>query len=330
MSRPNRPLRMMLVPVLAMGAFAACGSDSDDASDSASDSISVPADTGDLTGLTVTGDVGSAPKVDISDDFAADGLAYETTVEGDGLQITSDDLSSAFIQYVIVNGNNGKTVYSTYDQDSPEVLDISTDGIPAALSEPLTGQHVGSRVVVTDTVKDIFGSASSTSLNMKNKDPLVLIFDVIGPQADMSDQAFDTEASGWLPGLTLDDDGVPTAMDFTDVPEPTGKLEVDTIIEGDGEAIKKGDTVMANYLGQVYGADDAFDSSFDGTPAAFQIAEGSLIDGWVEGLEGVTVGSRVWLQIPPGKGYGKSGNSSAGIEGDDTLYFVIDILAVSS
>ncbi len=38
------------------------------------------------------------------------------------------------------------------------------------------------------------------------------------------------------------------------------------------------------------------------------------------------VGSRVLLVIPPADGYGKAGNSSAGIKGTDTLVFVVDIL----
>ncbi|MCM0618983.1 FKBP-type peptidyl-prolyl cis-trans isomerase [Nocardioides bruguierae] len=331
MSRFTRPVRLALVPVLAMGALAACGSDSEDASSdtSADASVTAPADTGDLGSLEVTGDVGETPKIDLGDSFAPEGLSYETLTEGDGLVVGGDEDPAAFIEYVIVNGTSGDVVYSTYDGGSPEVLDLTTDGIPAALSEPLIGQTVGTRVAVSDTVEDIFGDASSTSLDMENDDPLVLVFDILGPQADMSDDAFETDASDWLPGLTLADDGTPEAMDFTDVPEPTGKLEVETVVEGDGEEIEEGDTVMANYIGQVYGADEPFDSSFTGSPAAFQVASGSLIDGWVKGLVGAHVGDRIWLQINPRNGYGTSGNSSAGIEGDDTLYFVLDILAVS-
>jgi peptidylprolyl isomerase len=33
------------------------------------------------------------------------------------------------------------------------------------------------------------------------------------------------------------------------------------------------------------------------------------------------------MAVPPEDGYGKKGNPQAGIKGDDTLYFVADILA---
>jgi len=57
---------------------------------------------------------------------------------------------------------------------------------------------------------------------------------------------------------------------------------------------------------------------------------GQVIPGWNDGLPGVTVGSRVMLVIPPAYGYGKAGNSQAGIKGTDTLVFVIDILDAES
>ena len=54
-----------------------------------------------------------------------------------------------------------------------------------------------------------------------------------------------------------------------------------------------------------------------------------MIAGWDEGLVGKTVGSQVLLVVPPDKGYGTSGNESAGITGTDTLVFVVDILDAS-
>jgi len=51
-----------------------------------------------------------------------------------------------------------------------------------------------------------------------------------------------------------------------------------------------------------------------------------VIPGWDTGLAGQTVGSRVMLVIPPKDGYGKAGASQAGINGTDTLVYVVDIL----
>ena len=51
--------------------------------------------------------------------------------------------------------------------------------------------------------------------------------------------------------------------------------------------------------------------------------------GWNQGLAGQSVGSRVWLVVPPELGYGPQGNESAKIKGTDTLYFLVDILGVA-
>ena len=49
--------------------------------------------------------------------------------------------------------------------------------------------------------------------------------------------------------------------------------------------------------------------------------------GWAQALAGKTVGSRVWMALPPRFGYGAAGNEGAGIKGTDTIYFLVDILA---
>ncbi len=87
--------------------------------------------------------------------------------------------------------------------------------------------------------------------------------------------------------------------------------------------------IVANYLGQVFDAKKPFDESYSGEPVAFPIGLGNVIKGWDQALVGQTVGSRVILAIPAKLGYGTKGSPQAGIEGGDTLYFVVDILAAA-
>ncbi len=110
---------------------------------------------------------------------------------------------------------------------------------------------------------------------------------------------------------------------------PGKKLESTTLVEGDGQKVEKGDLLVADYLGKVYDG-KVFDNSYDrGTPAAFTLKSGpgGVISGWVKALSGVNVGSRVLLVAPPKDGYGKQGNPQAGIEGTDSLVFVVDVIA---
>jgi len=116
-----------------------------------------------------------------------------------------------------------------------------------------------------------------------------------------------------------------------DVPTP---FSVDSttrkiISAGDGAKVEAGQRVTVDYVG-INGADGTqFDSSFDSDSAAFVLDDGQVIQGFVTGLEGVTVGSRVLITIPPEDGYGTSGVSSAGIGPTDTLVFVVDVEAAA-
>jgi peptidylprolyl isomerase len=95
----------------------------------------------------------------------------------------------------------------------------------------------------------------------------------------------------------------------------------------DEKVVALGDRVELNYLG-VNGRDGTeFDTSFGNPePASFVLKEGGLIAGFIAALEGVRVGSRVVVGITPEDGYGAQGQASAGIEGEDSLIFVIDVL----
>jgi peptidylprolyl isomerase len=109
-------------------------------------------------------------------------------------------------------------------------------------------------------------------------------------------------------------------------------LTQQTLIQGAGAKVAKGDTLIANYVGQTWapkaGKPNVFDSSFTrGSPAAFVIGAGAVIPGWDKTLVGKKLGSQVLLTVPPSDGYGSNGQPSAGISGTDTLVFVVDLLA---
>jgi peptidylprolyl isomerase len=71
---------------------------------------------------------------------------------------------------------------------------------------------------------------------------------------------------------------------------------------------------------------EVFDSSFErGAPTAFGLNQ--VIQGWKEALTGTHVGDRVIMSTPADLGYGpQGGQPAAGIEADDTLVFVVDVI----
>lgn len=131
-------------------------------------------------------------------------------------------------------------------------------------------------------------------------------------------------SKGPFPAATGDFGNKPT-LSFGSGIRPSAKLQRKILHQGAGPALNKGDLIVADYLGQVWGG-NVFDNSYDrGTAMTAQIGIGKLIPGWDAGLVGVQTGSRVELTVPPADGYGSTGNSAAGIRGTDTLVFVIDV-----
>ncbi|HMO10980.1 MAG TPA: FKBP-type peptidyl-prolyl cis-trans isomerase [Actinotalea sp.] len=114
-------------------------------------------------------------------------------------------------------------------------------------------------------------------------------------------------------------------LTFPDNPAPDD-LAVEVLVQGSGDTVQAGDTIEVNYYGQIWNG-RMFDNSYDrGASIDFPIGVGAVIGGWDDGLVGQLVGSRVLLSIPPHLGYGPRGMPAAGIGGDDTLVFVVDVL----
>jgi peptidylprolyl isomerase len=123
--------------------------------------------------------------------------------------------------------------------------------------------------------------------------------------------------------------GVAPKITFPAGPPPKS-LRLVVLVHGTGGPVAKGDLLVANYTGQIWGG-KVFDSSFQRKePIAVPIGVGQVIPGWDKTLVGADVGSRLLLVIPPAEGYGPSGNKQAGITGKDTIVFVVDIIGAYS
>jgi peptidylprolyl isomerase len=110
---------------------------------------------------------------------------------------------------------------------------------------------------------------------------------------------------------------------------PPSELVVQDQIVGDGAQALAGSTVLAHYVGVAHSTGEEFDASWNrGEPLRFQLGAGQVIAGWDQGLQGMRVGGRRMITIPPHLGYGDRGAGSA-IKGGETLIFVVDLVDVS-
>ena len=102
-------------------------------------------------------------------------------------------------------------------------------------------------------------------------------------------------------------------------------------VTGSGDEAKAGAQVSVHYTGWLFndGVQGAkFDSSKDrNDPFEFALAGGQVIRGWDEGVQGMKVGGKRTLIIPPELGYGARGAGGV-IPPDATLKFEVELLAV--
>jgi len=94
---------------------------------------------------------------------------------------------------------------------------------------------------------------------------------------------------------------------------------------GDGVMADRGKIVFVHYTGWLLNGKQ-FDTSIGGKPIRFHLGNGEVIKGWDQGIKGMRVGGKRQLRIPPDLGYGQSG--SAGIPGDSTLIFDVELVGV--
>ncbi len=130
-------------------------------------------------------------------------------------------------------------------------------------------------------------------------------------------------------GSALTDTSVKPQVEVPDEPPPSELVSTD-IVTGEGATAVAGDQVTVQYVGVDYETGEQFDASWDnGQPFPFQLGAGQVIPGWDQGVEGMKVGGRRELTIPPDLAYGKQGSPPA-IKPNSTLVFVIDLLDVGS
>jgi peptidylprolyl isomerase len=116
-------------------------------------------------------------------------------------------------------------------------------------------------------------------------------------------------------------------IDFPDGPPPSD-LEVTDLSEGDGTEATAGKTVSVHYVGVAHSTGEQFDASYDrGSPLEFRLGTGQVISGWDNGVQGMKVGGRRKLVIPPHLAYGERGAGGV-IKPGETLIFVVDLLDV--
>ncbi|HWI42463.1 MAG TPA: FKBP-type peptidyl-prolyl cis-trans isomerase [Nocardioides sp.] len=295
--------------------------------------------------VKVTGSAGEAPKLDWKGKLKAGKAQTKVIDHGDGEEVAKGD--RVLVNYVVGDGWTHKTVVDTYgDKAGGFMTEVGKPGQPQQVEDLLNkvlrdkiepGMQVGDRIAVTvgsnKLLDDYLGNAQvsqwAASNDIGNQDGLVIVGD-IAAKVPAAVEGTSAKAPAWAPKV-IEKKGEPARLDFTGVPKPGKKLEVATLVKGQGAPVESGDVVAVDYLGAVYQGKKPFDESYSrDEPFAAVLSEefGTVVKGWSRGLIGVPAGSRVILEIPPKLGYGKKGSGKQ-IPPGSTLYFVVDVLAAA-
>jgi peptidylprolyl isomerase len=106
------------------------------------------------------------------------------------------------------------------------------------------------------------------------------------------------------------------------------QLVIDDLVVGTGDEAVAGKRVVVHYVGVAWSTGEEFDASWNrGDAFVFGLGAGQVIAGWDQGVQGMLVGGRRRLTIPPHLGYGAAGAGGA-IKPNETLIFVVDLLEV--
>ena len=100
-------------------------------------------------------------------------------------------------------------------------------------------------------------------------------------------------------------------------------LKYKVLIAGQGTVATAGHTLTVDYTGRLTNG-TVFDASArHGSPFKFLLGGGQVIRGWDEGIDGMKVGEKRELIIPPSLGYGTDGAGQ--IPPNSTLVFVVTL-----
>ena len=107
---------------------------------------------------------------------------------------------------------------------------------------------------------------------------------------------------------------------------PTGLVKEDLVV-GKGRTAHAGHDVVVHYVGWLTDGRQFDSSRARRDPLDFALGAGDVIRGWDEGIEGMKVGGKRRLTIPPALAYREHGLGGV-IPPEATLVFEVELLEV--
>jgi peptidylprolyl isomerase len=254
-----------------------------------------------ISDIVVGRDDAGSPTIDspVGLEFAKSQSRVEWEGEGEDLV----EGGPLLLDLYSVSLETGEVLANTY-ADLPKSFLLAPELLGDDLFGALSGHRVGARLLLV-TPEDPLAPAHGA---------IAIVVDVLPERALGVEQP--TRAD--LPVVVVGRHGEPS-VSFLDDYEAPAELVAYTLIQGDGPQIKTGSRVLVNYLEISSTTREVLESTWplEFAPWGFVIGEGALPTGLEQSLIDVNQGSQLIVSVPPGDAYG-----------EDTLIFVVDVLAV--
>ncbi|MBN2177130.1 MAG: FKBP-type peptidyl-prolyl cis-trans isomerase [Demequinaceae bacterium] len=256
---------------------------------------------GSIRDITVTVDDDGIPVIDYPIGREYSKVETEVLWSGKGDRLKPGD--RILLDMYAVSLDTGAVLTDTFS-DLPNAYILAPELVGQELYDVLAQERIGARILHLSPPVEGYEGQGAIALVVD-----VLLTKAAGESLPRRDD---------LPVVIVDDEGKPTIVIGENLTAPIG-LEVATLIQGPGEQITPGSRIKVNFLAVSFETGEVFESSWDDSkgPMNAQVGVGELPLGWDQGLIDRTEGSQVLMVIPPELAYG-----------EDTLVFVVDILAV--
>lgn len=244
----------------------------------------------------------------------------EIDVQGNNISIadnSTDPSLDNFTDFHQINVNGGSTTRQfTIHNNGIDGLNLSVDSAVRIIGAS-PSDHLSDFAVAVEPTNLSIGPGGSTSF--------IVSFTPTGEGLRTAKIQIESDATPDglyefnIQGIGLD------AQTFED-PEAAG-LMFATSQKGTGPEATAGDALIVDYTGYLLDGFE-FDSSVPAArdPLRFVLGAGGFIPGWSLGMEGIKVGEKRTIIIPPELGYGSSGIPPA-IPPDATLVFELERIA---
>ncbi len=248
--------------------------------------------------VQVTGEFGVSPTITFDPPLTVREPSETVLIDGDAPDLSSGD--PLLVDWVALDGSTGEVLGDTW-ATAPGVFSFTVDSLGEELYSAVNASGTNDRVLLLEPAPGEAGVAGSR----------VVVVDIRPARA----QGDPVEPPGGLPKVSLAENGEPSVT-IPDGDPPADRVE-QLLIKGSGAQVQPDSVIIVQYSVVQWSDGEVRTTTWgpDSLPQTLDMT--TALPGLTEGLLDHAEGSQILIVAPPEE-----------TTGDDTLVFVVDILAI--